>query len=255
LYDQQRELEHKNNELSKLNDEKNYFLGVASHDLRNPLGNMITLASFMQQEVGENLPTDHKQYLEIIISSGRHMLALLDNLLDISKIESGQMSLDMKEIQVNDIIQHVMQENKATAQRKQISLEYSTGYPLPTISLDKTQIQQALSNLVSNAIKYSFPNTVVEITAEKKDEHLVISVIDQGQGIPETELNSIFTPFARTSVQSTAGEKSTGLGLTIVKKVIEAHGGQIWINSKVGVGSTFSFSIPLIEKTVQIHTS
>ena len=245
FYTQQKELEDKNQELARLNEEKNYFMGVASHDLRNPLGNILTLASFIEQEASHILSDEHKSYLEIINASGRNMLDMLNNLLDVTKIESGSFDLQFQNVKILDIIQHIIGENKLNADKKQIALEFSVADNMPSIPLDINQVYQVMNNLVSNAIKYSHPNTVVEIVAEIKDDEMIVSVIDQGQGIPESEQAGVFIPFTKTSVRSTAGEKSTGLGLTIVKKVIESHGGRIWLKSIVGTGSTFSFSLPL----------
>ncbi len=251
FYTQQKELEQKNIELAKLNDEKNYFLGVASHDLRNPLGNILTLASFIEQESNNNLSPEHKNYLEVIINSGRHMLDLLNNLLDVSKIESGSMELQLQQGLITDIIQQSISENKLAADKKEISLEYSIADKLPKSSFDAMQIQQVLSNLISNAIKYSHKGTHVEINADLQHDSIVVTVKDQGQGIPIAEQANLFLPFSKTSVKSTNGEKSTGLGLTIAKKVIEAHGGSIWMTSTVGQGSSFCFSLPL--ENVSIH--
>ena len=245
IYNQQLELEEKNQTLAKLNEEKNYFLGVASHDLRNPLGNIITLAGFLQDECNELLTGDNKQYLDVIINTGTQMLNLLNDLLDVSKIESGKMELQLQEHNVVDIITRAINENRLTAQRKNINLHYSASAGIKPIKIDATQIMQVMNNLVSNAIKYSVQNTNVEIIAEVRDDQVQFSVIDQGQGIPEKEIEQVFVPFRKTSVKSTAGEKSTGLGLTIAKKVVEAHGGTIGLRSEVGKGSTFYFTVPV----------
>lgn len=245
FYDQQKELEQKNLELTKLNEEKNYFLGVASHDLRNPLGNIITLASFIQNDNGMNLSKENNNYIDVIINSGRHMLDLLNNLLDVTKIESGTMDLELKHMHIADVIQQSINENKLSADRKGISLEFSISDNIPMNTFDPMQIQQVLNNLISNAIKYSHKNTNIEINTELQNEKIIVTVKDQGQGIPENEQHNIFVPFNKTSVKSTNGEKSTGLGLTIAKKVVESHGGEIWLNSEVGTGTSFSFSLPL----------
>ncbi len=250
IYNQQQELEQKNEALAKLNEEKNYFLGVASHDLRNPLGNIITLAGFLNDECKENLSSDHKEYLNLIIDTGTQMISMLNNLLDVSKIESGKMELQLKEHNVIDIITRTINENRLAAQQKKINLFYSASAELKPVKMDAMQMMQVLNNLVSNAIKYSIANTNIEIVAEMKDDNIQFSVIDQGQGIPEKEIEHVFIPFKKTSVKSTAGEKSTGLGLTIAKKVIEAHGGNIGVKSEVGKGSTFYFTIPFKLETV-----
>lgn len=252
IYNQQQELEEKNEALAKLNEEKNYFLGVASHDLRNPLGNIITLAGFLEDECKSQLSEDNKQYLELIISTGTQMLAMLNDLLDVSKIESGQMELQLTEHHPVDIITRVINEYRLSAQRKNINLHFSAAADLKPVKIDALQIMQVLNNLISNAIKYSVQNTSVEIVAELKGDTIQFAVIDQGQGIPEKEIEQVFVPFRKTSVKSTAGEKSTGLGLTIAKKVIEAHGGNIGVKSEVGKGSTFYFTLPLVLQSVKV---
>ena len=246
IYNQQLELEEKNTALAKLNQEKNYFLGVASHDLRNPLGNIITLANFIDDEFKEKMPEKMNKYLSVIISTGSQMLDLLNDLLDVSKIESGTSQLKLSEHHPVDIISRAINENKLNADRKQIQLHFSASPDLAPLKVDITQIMQVMNNLVSNAIKYSAHNTSVEIIADKQEQQILFSVTDQGQGIPAHEIEQVFIPFRKTSVKSTGGEKSTGLGLTIAKKVIELHNGQIGVKSEVGKGSTFYFTIPLV---------
>jgi len=252
LYAQQIEIEQKNLQLHKLNEEKNFFLGMASHDLRNPLGNIITFANFIEDEAAFNLSDDHKNYLKIIIDTSRGMMDLLNNLLDVSKIESGDLVGKKSEIQVKDYIISCMNQNKQTADKKQIHLGFSIADAVKTMHGNQEQLSQVLVNLILNAIKFSNSNTCIEISAEKTEEHIVIRVTDQGQGIPEAEQGKIFDAFAKTSVRSTAGESSTGLGLNIAQKLIESHGGKIWLKSKTGVGSTFSFSIPLIPTSEKV---
>ena len=243
FFHQQQELEIMNNSLATLNEQKNYFLGMASHDLRNPIGNIITLAQFVDSDA-ENLSDEQRSFLAAIIDSGQYMLKLLNDLLDISKIESGKMELQLKDIDLAQLVHTIISDNTFTAQKKNITLQYSIPENLPAVSADAGQMRQAMNNLVSNAIKFSMPGTMVEIIIENKDEMIVISIQDHGQGIPSAEIDKLFKPFQKTSVTATAGEKSTGLGLTITKKVIEAHKGSIWVTSEVGKGSIFSFSLP-----------
>ena len=117
--------------------------------------------------------------------------------------------------------------------------------------MDPDRINQVLNNLITNACKYSFPNTVVTLRARATGDEVAIAVQDQGQGIPASELPKMFTEFGKTSVRPTGGEKSIGLGLAIVKRMVEAHGGRIWVESQVGVGSTFTFTLPLSTKDTQ----
>jgi len=207
FYDQQRELEFKNIELSKLNQEKNYFLGVASHDLRNPIGNIISLVNILEDELRDQLSDDLREMLHMMQDSGRDMLELLNNLLDVSKIESGNMNLKLKNNSIAETIQKSINDNIRTANSKQIILDYNIADNLPNVCFDKIHLQQVLNNLISNAIKFSFGNTHVEINVGLKNNEVIVSVKDQGQGIPSNDIHRVFLPFARTSVSSTNGEK------------------------------------------------
>ncbi|MEP7263597.1 MAG: hybrid sensor histidine kinase/response regulator [Bacteroidota bacterium] len=247
FFHQQKELERKNAELAALNEQKNYFLGMASHDLRNPLGNIITLAQFIDDE-NDKLSEEQRYFLQTIVDSGQFMLNLLNDLLDVSRIESGNANIQMKELNIIDMVQSSMSDNMYQAQKKNITLEYSSQDDIPLFTGDSVQLRLVMNNLISNAIKYSLESTVIEIHITKYDNVIEISVTDHGQGIPADELDKVFRPFQVTSVKSTAGEKSTGLGLTIAKKVIEAHKGEIKVISEVGKGSVFSFTLPICEK-------
>ncbi|MBK7682650.1 MAG: hybrid sensor histidine kinase/response regulator [Bacteroidetes bacterium] len=252
LYAQQIEIEYKNVELNKLNEEKNYFLGMASHDLRNPLGNIITFANFIEDEAAISLSEEHKNYLKIIINTSRGMMELLDNLLDISRIESGEIMGKQVDFNVKDFIISCVNQTKNSADKKNIQLGFSIGDSVKSIHGNQVQLSQVLINLISNAIKFSHAKTSVEVTADILDGQVVIKVTDQGQGIPESEQSKVFDAFTKTSVRSTAGEGSTGLGLNIAKKLIESHGGKIWLTSKKGKGSTFAFSIPLVQENTPL---
>lgn len=247
FFHQQKELEKKNAELATLNEQKNYFLGMASHDLRNPLGNIITLAQFINNE-DDKLSDEQQYFLQTIVDSGQFMLNLINDLLDVSRIESGNVNIQMKELNVVDMVQSSMSDNKYQAQKKNITLDFSSQDSIPLFTGDNVQLRLVMNNLISNAIKYSLEGTVIEINITKHDTLIEVSVADQGQGIPADELDKVFRPFQVTSVKSTAGEKSTGLGLTIAKKVIEAHKGEIKVTSEVGKGSVFSFTLPIREK-------
>ena len=244
LFSQQRELEEVNRQLQHLNEEKNYMLGVASHDLRNPIGNIITLAGFIDKESGNNLSPQHREYLEIISRSGQELIQMINDLLDVSQLESGKRDLNVKEISLHDLFGMIIAENKAHADRKNIQLLYSIKGNSLRITADYLQMKQVLNNLVSNGIKYSHSGKSVELTACVKGDKTLISVIDQGQGIPSDEIPHLFKPFITSSVRSTGGEKSTGLGLVITKKLVEQHGGTLTVQSETGKGSVFTIILP-----------
>ena len=173
------------------------------------------------------------------------MLRLLNDLLDVSAIESGNLNLNLVKADLVPVIKKNIELNNVIAHKKNIHIHIHQSGLIPEIIFDEGKIEQVLNNLISNAIKYSKQETTINVNISKSDKEIVVAVADQGQGIPETELGKIFKPFERTSVKSTGGEKSTGLGLSIVRKLILGHKGKIWVESKVGEGSTFYFSLPI----------
>lgn len=246
LYEAQAELNRKNIDLQKTNSEKNYYLGVAAHDLRGPLGHIKMFSEYLIDELEGKIEEDHKEYLSIINKSSTFLLRLVDNILDISKIEAGELKLNHQEIELTDFIREQISLAAPHAQRKSIKLNFTPHIDNINIECDPIHISQVISNIVTNAIKFSAQGTTVNIiTNQHNGEQVVINISDEGQGIPADEIPTIFNAFQKTSVKSTGGEKSTGLGLAIVKKIVEAHGGSIWATSQVGKGSTFSFTLPL----------
>lgn len=229
--------------LRALNDQKNRFLGMAAHDLRNPIGGILGYSEMILEE--EGLDEEVKTLVTKIQSSSQFMLRLLNDLLDISQIESGKLDLNLQRTDLVRLVTQNVELNRIIAGKKNIKVELQHGPDVPELDIDGSKIEQVLSNLISNGIKYSFPNTTVTVTLERLPEEVLIRVQDQGQGIPAEELHKVFQEFQKTSVKSTAGEKSTGLGLAIVKKIVEGHRGRIGVESEVGKGSTFYVSLPL----------
>jgi signal transduction histidine kinase len=231
--------------LSELNQLKNKFLGIAAHDLRSPLTVMVGYLDFCLEGLFGNLTDRQKEAVHVMKRSSANMLALINDLLDVSVIESGRLELDKQEVDPAVFLKECCATNEVLAEAKSITLKLDLAPGLPKISLDLDRIAQVLDNLITNAVKFSNSNTTVTLAAKVEGPDLRVSVEDQGQGIPEHERSKLFVGFERTSIQPTAGEANTGLGLAIAKSVVEAHGGKIWAQSKVGVGSTFIFSIPV----------
>jgi hypothetical protein len=248
----QRELEQKNIELAKLNEQKNYFLGMAAHDLRNPMGAIFNTSELLIEEDLGPLNEEQKDLLISVKSASEFMLNLVNDFLDIAHIESGKLNLTQKPEDIVELLKKNVFFNKHFAAKKQIALNFhcDTNKVFPPISLDESKFQQVMNNLISNAIKYTHSGGIVDVSIDQKDEQFIISVADNGQGIPDHEIQHLFAPFQRTSVRSTAGEKSTGLGLAIVKNIINAHRGEIWVESEVGKGSTFYISMPFSDTIV-----
>lgn len=241
----QRELTKKNMALERLNEQKNRFLGMAAHDLRNPLAIILGYSEFLIEDTKSPLSPDKEEMVSIIRNSSQFMLGLVNDLLDIATIESGNLRLNQEPTDLNRLLGQVASLNQVLATPKEIQIHYSTLDTLPPLLLDQQKLVQVLNNLLSNAVKFSPPQTTVQIRLKRDSDGVVVTVKDEGQGIPPSEMDKLFKPFSVTSVRSTAGEKSTGLGLTISRRIIEGHGGRIWAQSEVGQGTTFGFSLPL----------
>lgn len=239
------ELEKLNTRLSELNIEKNRYIGMVAHDLRNPIGIAESFSGFLIEDFDEIAKESKLEYLGYINNSCSFSLKLIHDFLDVSKIESGIFDLNMEEMEYLAFIKESIIQSEILAKNKSQKILINTNISSIKACLDRNKIQQVLNNLLSNAIKYSFPDTRIVIEITETASEIVTKVIDQGQGIPEEELSKVFHPYQTTSVKATANEKSTGLGLAIVKKIIEAHHGNIGVESEVGKGSTFWFSMPI----------
>ena len=251
LLEAQRELREKNKELERVNAQKDRFLGMAAHDLRNPLGHISTVADILLEDLDGKITEQQRELLEITRSSSQFMLDLVNDLLDIAKIESGKLHLNLQETDLAALVSQNVALNRALADKKNITLVLDVPDDLPPLTVDPGKMEQVLNNLISNAIKYSYPGTTVSIRLTRQGDSVLLSVADEGQGIPADELGKLFQPFERTSVTTTAGEKSTGLGLVIVKRIVEGHHGKIWVESTVGKGTTFFVSLPMTQPQVE----
>lgn len=187
----------------------------------------------------------HRKFLELIYSSAEFLLKLIEDLLDISKIESGKLSLNAEPTDFVELAKRNIQLNNTLAGKKNISikLEYNTEPVI--LNIDRQKMEQVLNNLITNAVKFSHKNSEVLVRITAGDQKVLSEVIDQGVGIPGKNLEHIFLPFNTASAAGTGGEKSTGLGLFIVKKIVEGHHGKIAIESTEGKGSRFFFELPV----------
>jgi signal transduction histidine kinase len=235
-------------QLVELNELKNKFLGMAAHDLRNPISAIKGLSEVMLEVTNQGLTPDGLDILKMIHDASEMMLLLVNDLLDVNAIESGRVVVRLEPHDIREVLQACLRANRITAHHKSIELSVEVNESVPTLNLDAARIEHVVNILISNAIKYSRSNTLIVLRARTVGDEVHVSVIDQGQGIPASELKNLFRDFSRTSVRPTAGEKSTGLGLAIARRVVEAHQGRIWAESTVGVGSTFTFSIPIVHQ-------
>lgn len=238
------ELKKSNFQLKKLNDEKNQLLGIAAHDLRSPLCTITSWISLLEETISEKANNNQFQMVNTIKEMLDYMLNLVTDVLDFAKIESGSLNLKKEEMNISSFIDRSIELNNMLAASKDITIVRNGEYEEVVVEADKNKLNQVMDNLLSNAMKYSDTHTTVSVTITPSENEVEITVSDEGKGIPSNEIDKLFQPFVTTSVKSTAGEKSTGLGLVSVKKIIETHGGRIWVESKQGVGSKFKFALP-----------
>ncbi len=240
-------LESMNEELKKLNDQKSEFLGIAAHDLRNPLGAIIGYLDLMLMDLKMNtlnIP-DTVADIEMVLNSARQMVNLITELLDISAIESGKIDLEIRRHSLNPLLEECERIHKKAAEKKRIRLIIDRNEQLPDVMIDRSRIVEVVDNLLSNAIKFTYPEGTVRLYADVNPGEVCVHVQDSGQGLNDNDLNQIFRSFKKLSARPTGGESSTGFGLAIVKKIVELHNGRVWVDSKVNEGSTFSFSVPI----------
>ncbi len=240
-------LEESNQKLTQVNSEKNEFLGIAAHDLKNPLSVITMIATILQDESDVLTPNEIKNLADDIRVSSKQMFDLIVNVLDVNKIESGTLLPASEMLSVRQCVEMIAARFEPHAQRKAISLEWHAD----DIAIEANQsiILQVLDNLVSNAIKFSPGNTHVTLSAHRAVNDAVrFSVQDRGPGLTNEDKQSLFGKFKRLSAKPTGGEHSTGLGLSIVKRLVEMMNGRIWVESEPGKGATFFVELPARQK-------
>ena len=241
LYD----LKKANEQLGIVNEEKNKFMNMAAHDLRNPIAIAISYADILINDPDSFSASQRETFLKTIEERLRFSLKLMSELLDISKIEAGDVELNMTNNDYVALVNKTVEFNQMVARYKNIHIRIETDISSWHFAFDKNKIEQVLNNILSNAIKYSFKNSYIIIWITKDENgKAVTSVIDQGAGIKKEELPNIFQPFHKSSTTPTAGESSTGLGLAISKKIVEEHGGWLEVSSRINEGSRFTFFLP-----------
>ena len=246
LKSKQQELQDTNRRLTLLNNEKNKYLGIAAHDLRNPMSTMIAFSNLIIDNPGVyHANSETLEIIHLLKQTGEYSLQMLVDLLDVSKIESGQIQIELIQTDYVEFVKHQVKINQMLAHTKNIEIETSFSTPVIMLKFDKHYMVDVISNLLTNAIKYSYPHSKVKVVVSLKNDHVLTEIIDQGVGIPEEEHDLLFRLFQKTSAKTTAGESSTGLGLAIAKKVVMLHKGEIGVKSKKGEGSNFYYTLPL----------
>jgi PAS domain S-box-containing protein len=236
-------LERKITEYEELSKMKSNLLATVSHELRTPLATIKGYSTMILDYYGKLASAEIQDYLASIDNSTDRLAKLVDNLLDSSRMEAGLLKLERSTTDINQLIKEVAAEASIRDNNHQIAAELKT--KLPRVNIDAKRIRQVLDNLIDNAIKYSPQGTTVLISARKTGRELLISINDQGAGIPTEELTSIFDRMYRIEQRLTTDREGIGLGLYICQGLVEAHGGRIWAESTLGEGSTIQFTLPL----------
>jgi len=232
-------------ELQALNDYKNHFLGMAAHDLRTPLAAIMGFCELLANQLVPTLTDKQTKFFDMMLDSCKSMTDMINDLLDVSAIESGHININRQMVDITVPIIKSVEINRMFASPKNMSIAISCPDQLPLVFADADRIGQVIDNLLSNAIKYSRPGTDISLCLRHENDKVIVSVADKGPGIPENEQNKLFLAFGKTSVRpASEKERSTGLGLLIVKKIIEAHDGRIWFKSEPKKGTEFFFFLP-----------
>ncbi|MGE4495367.1 MAG: sensor histidine kinase, partial [Methanosarcina sp.] len=227
------------------NRTKSEFLANMSHELRTPLNSIIGFSDMLYEQAYGELNQKQLRAISNISNSGKHLLNLINGILDLSKIEANKMELDYKEFELAsslDLIRNIL---SPIADKKNIEIETGVDSSISKICADEDRFIRIMFNLVDNAIKFSFENSLVKIGTRKKGELVEITVEDTGIGIKTEDQNKLFKPFSQVNSFSSKKFQGTGLGLSLVKQIVNLHGGYVWFKSEQGKGSTFAFAIPI----------
>jgi signal transduction histidine kinase len=238
------EIEEKSRQLEVASQHKSQFLANMSHELRTPLNAVLGYAELMQDGLYGELAPETKEVLVRIQGNGNHLLGLINDVLDLSKIEAGQLTLSIDDYSVANVVQTVVSATESLAAAKKLPLIVNVSDDLPIGQGDERRIAQVLLNLVGNAIKFTDVGEV-RITVTAPNGVFAVAVADTGPGIPDAERGQIFQEFHQVDSSNTKKKGGTGLGLAIAKRIVELHGGHLWVESELGKGSTFHLELPI----------
>ena len=230
-------------ELETASRHKSDFLATMSHELRTPMNAIIGFSEVLREQMFGELNDRQLGYVDDVLEAGKHLLSLINDVLDLAKIEAGRMELELSEVAIEEVLRSAVSMHAERATRAQVELSLTTKPEEMTISADTRRVRQIVFNLVSNAIKFTPAHGRVDVSATRHDGQVEITVADTGPGIAPEELETIFEEFE----QATDGKRAegTGLGLPLSRKLVELHGGRLWVESAAGTGSTFRFTLPV----------
>jgi signal transduction histidine kinase/HAMP domain-containing protein len=239
------EIQDKTRQLEAANRHKDEFLASMSHELRTPLNAVIGFSEVLLERMFGEINAKQEEYLDDILSSGRHLLSLINDILDLAKIEAGRMELDLEDFELAQAIDNAVVLVRERATRKGLLLETALGPRLGQVRGDQRKIKQVLLNLLSNAVKFTPEGGRVDVQAQRLDGHVEISVTDTGIGIAADDQEAVFEEFRQVGTDYAKKHEGTGLGLTLSRKFVELHGGHIAVKSRLGEGATFTFTLPV----------
>jgi signal transduction histidine kinase len=239
-----REIEQKSRELEAASRHKSEFLANMSHELRTPLNAIIGFSEVLSEGMFGEINEKQTEYLKDILESGQHLLSLINDILDLSKIEAGRMELEPTDFDLPSAIENALILVRERASRRGITLGRTIDERLGDIRADERKVKQVLLNLLSNALKFTPEGGSIDVRAGLQDGAAAISVTDTGVGIAPEDQEAVFEEFRQVGTAAKKVE-GTGLGLALSRKFIELHGGRIWVKSQVGAGSTFTFTLPV----------
>jgi len=238
------EIEDKSHQLEAASRHKSEFLANMSHELRTPLNAIIGFSEILAEKMFGDINEKQAEYLQDILESGRHLLFLINDILDLSKIEAGRMELELAEFDLPTAIENSLILVRERASRRGIRLGSTVDERLGMFSGDERKVKQVLLNLLSNALKFTPEGGQIDVGARLDGDMAEVSVADTGIGIAPEDQAAVFEEFRQVGTADKKAE-GTGLGLALSRKFIELHGGKIWVTSRLGEGSTFTFTLPL----------
>jgi len=243
---QHQELTEKSREVEKASQAKSEFLASMSHELRTPLNAIIGFSELILDGVPGDINKEQRQCLSDVLSSGQHLLNLINDVLDLSKVEVGKIELRLQNLNLADVINNVVQTVKPMLDDNRHKLRVSVEEELPQVRVDKSRLKQIFLNLLGNAIKFTPAGGKLDIEVSRKGDWYQVSVVDNGIGIKQEDQERIFEAFTQADTLPDGKKEGTGLGLALTKQLVELCGGKIWVESKYGKGSKFTFTLPLI---------